>query len=742
MLSSYQIYLKLDGEDEIRLLILEPGTKSDPIECHLKHAKLSEHTEYEAVSYMWGTDLPSLPIHINGCRDLVRENLHNALIQLRRSDIARVLWIDALCINQDDDQERNRQVAQMGLIYSTAANVCVSLGRKGHRGAGLRPITAQKTFDFITKISTTATVTGSGLVEAVRSTQELVWVTNFFALQYWKRLWIIQEVALAAKIEIYWVESVLSWETLQLFLEVVRTATMSSEGYAAADLNAIIDHGLRNPVPYRLYEQRRRHKPEDMKSMELPIHKLVKTYADAECAEKRDKVFALLSLARDCCRKAVPVDYTYSTYQLCNKLVKHTILSHRGYFNADIVFQLNQVRRLLGEGSAEERPNEGYPHLFQPEQYLDVFFDPQTGERSVGRDNILTVRGYLATTIRDVTPPLESIQVRREEKNPYANDFHNQEKPKFFIKDTPLMSCLLETSSEDSQTKGKLSEENERVLKLLAHEALFSVEAINLENHHRHRVDSFNYQEFPPMDGHLPESGLQGHFAQQASLSRIILLMLECFQTHPGHADCILFLADHDTIGLAPPTIRPGDRIVMFKDETTTFRPQDLPEIISDVFAAVRSVDGKHEIVGRVQLFTFWSDLFTSPHRKDYVDFELDIPGMLLLSRATYNEPFSMMKDAWRHRNNRSEFDALKKMMEANSSLSEEDSEEDDGGNGELGKTGGDLRGGNEAIGKADSKGFIRNSVTETDMDATNRKVSRLSLKTFSHKRWFRSKTS
>ncbi len=50
-------------------------------------------------------------------------------------------------------------------------------------------------------------------------------------------------------------------------------------------------------------------------------------------------------------------------------------------------------------------------------------------------------------------------------------------------------------------------------------------------------------------------------------------------------------------------------RLVMFKDEATTFKPQDIPEIISDVFAAVRSVDGKHEIVGRVQLFKFWSDL-------------------------------------------------------------------------------------------------------------------------------------
>jgi len=257
MLSSHQIYLSLDGEDEIRLLIIGPGTKADPIYCHLKHANLSENPVYEAVSYMWGTDGPSWPININGYTELVRENLHDALIQLRRPHSPRVLWIDALCINQDDDQERNQQVAQMGMIYSRAENVCISLGRKGPRLGSLRPKHAQETFDFITKVAAFVDVKDNGLVNFVHSIEELVWVMSFFSLQYWKRLWIVQEVVLAAKLEIYWVESVIPFETLQDFLQVVRSWEALASENALAEIDTSIHSGLIDPVPYRLYLQRR-----------------------------------------------------------------------------------------------------------------------------------------------------------------------------------------------------------------------------------------------------------------------------------------------------------------------------------------------------------------------------------------------------------------------------------------------------------------------------------------------------
>jgi len=468
---------------------------------------------------------------------------------------------------------------------------------------------------------------------------------------------------------------------------------------------------------------------------------LVKIYADAECADTRDKVFALLSFARECCRIAVPVDYTYSTYQLCNKLTRHHVQSHvhfggRSSDLMEVVCQLNDIRRLLGEGSARERPKEGYPHVFKPEQYLAIFTDPHDAKTNTTRGNTLTVRGYLATTIREVSTSLKSIKVRKEEINVFPGGYH------FYIQGRPLMNCL-HTTPKDSMTNGQLTSEGQKnVLKLLAHEALFSIEVIARENHPQNRNSSSNDEEFPPMGGNLPTNGLKSYLSQPASLANFILLMIECFQTHPGHHNCVLFLADHDTVGIAPPATRTDDKILIFDNERTTPKDDDIDKSTADVLAVVRSVNGKHEIVGRARLFIFPSDFFTLMHRKDNVEFEIDVPGVLLLSRATYNEPFLMMSEAWQDQSrNRSEFKDLKRMMEANSLLPELGVEYDVGGSDDLATYDGDYASGNEAVGKNSAKcNASGGHGVDNDIEAVDRKFLGLSLKPFVRRKWSRLK--
>jgi hypothetical protein len=118
----------LKEKDEIRLLQLEPGSGSDPIKCSLIHARLEESPTYDALSYMWGEEhaTRSYMLQLEGGRALgVRENLGNALRYMKLKDEVRVLWVDAVCINQADDGERGHQVAQMGMIYSQATTVRV-----------------------------------------------------------------------------------------------------------------------------------------------------------------------------------------------------------------------------------------------------------------------------------------------------------------------------------------------------------------------------------------------------------------------------------------------------------------------------------------------------------------------------------------------------------------------------------------------------------------------------------------
>ena len=117
----------------VRLLTLYPSeNESTPIKCSTTPHSLNWNPSYEALSYTWGDprDICPSPIDFNGYRTYISTNLEAALRALRYSEYPRVLWIDALYINQKDVLEKNRQIAMMGSIFETARNVVIWLGTK------------------------------------------------------------------------------------------------------------------------------------------------------------------------------------------------------------------------------------------------------------------------------------------------------------------------------------------------------------------------------------------------------------------------------------------------------------------------------------------------------------------------------------------------------------------------------------------------------------------------------------
>jgi hypothetical protein len=89
---------------------------------------LSSCPSYGALSHSWDKQTPQVPIWCNSHKLLVTENVHAAMCQLRSRGRPRTLWIDQVCINQADLQERHRQVCLMGEVYTSAQRVVVWLG--------------------------------------------------------------------------------------------------------------------------------------------------------------------------------------------------------------------------------------------------------------------------------------------------------------------------------------------------------------------------------------------------------------------------------------------------------------------------------------------------------------------------------------------------------------------------------------------------------------------------------------
>lgn len=122
-------YTPLDPElQEIRLLEIAPGNRDDDLIISLRIKRLHrKRPKFNALSYAWGRDKCARKVSLNGHLVTIGQNLDGALRQLRKSMGGHLFWIDALCINQEDVDERSQQVRMMGDVFSSAEQVIIWL---------------------------------------------------------------------------------------------------------------------------------------------------------------------------------------------------------------------------------------------------------------------------------------------------------------------------------------------------------------------------------------------------------------------------------------------------------------------------------------------------------------------------------------------------------------------------------------------------------------------------------------
>ena len=233
-------YWTLQEKGWFRLVVIEPSL--DPqhqISCSLIHQRIKDCAEYEALSYTWGTDMPKTPILIDGGVTFVRSSLYAALKNLRLEKKARIIWIDALSINQNDISERNFQVSQMTEIYSCARQVIVWLGESDkYTNLGI---------DFLAEISPQAKL----IVERATESKDKMyeewnnlfgssytgngsegWLVGVLALlirDWWDRVWTVQEITLAQDAIIQAGQKSVRWEYLEIFSMVFSTYVNRSD---------------------------------------------------------------------------------------------------------------------------------------------------------------------------------------------------------------------------------------------------------------------------------------------------------------------------------------------------------------------------------------------------------------------------------------------------------------------------------------------------------------------------------
>ncbi|KAH8725749.1 heterokaryon incompatibility protein-domain-containing protein [Phaeosphaeriaceae sp. PMI808] len=212
-----------DSASHIRLLEILEGDFDHELVCQLTTWPRDNAPLYYALSYTWGDETPLVSISINGKRMRVRENCAYVLRQAFALKIGKRFWIDAICIDQASTQEKNHQVAMMGLLYENAEHVLACVGPHADDSQFLFE-TIDKERSLIASIRAHLANPGErgagdwSLVNPIPESSRWLALRCFFAMKvstrmrlanahisfmqrpYFSRVWVLQELYLASKI--------------------------------------------------------------------------------------------------------------------------------------------------------------------------------------------------------------------------------------------------------------------------------------------------------------------------------------------------------------------------------------------------------------------------------------------------------------------------------------------------------------------------------------------------------------
>lgn len=296
----------------IRLLTVRQGVLGDSIECTLTtrplkspeaSSPIDRALPYEALSYHWGNGEASFKIKIytEGFPGTfrVRPNLHAALNQLRLPDRPRRLWIDAICINQDNNDEKNAQVSLMADVYSTAESVCVWLGEASPD--------SNLALNFISRIVNLDDF--DRLVADRRTPQEWAALSSLMRRTWFSRRWVVQEIALAARATLYCGNAYVDWSDFADAVSLFEAVESESHTISKSIMNSdLFDH-----IPDFLGEIKflgatrlvdatsnlfRKSKNGQVLELLLSLEALISNLSAFQASRPHDIIYAVLNLAK------------------------------------------------------------------------------------------------------------------------------------------------------------------------------------------------------------------------------------------------------------------------------------------------------------------------------------------------------------------------------------------------------------------------------------------------------------
>ncbi|PGH35754.1 hypothetical protein GX50_01467 [[Emmonsia] crescens] len=285
-------HVALEQSDSIRLAEILPGQSNDSLQLQLHHTTLQNAPAYEALSYEWAGNSGLRPVKCGSQEFRLSANLRTGLKRLRFTDRRRLLWVDAICIDQDNRQERSQQVSLMRDIYRNAQRALIWIGEeKEHTGAAFEVIpelaenwVAQGSQDDKRPPMLARYTAEPHANQLLDPSNKALWnaIIDVFTRPYFKRTWIIQEIIVSRTASVICGGWEVDWTSFH------RAANHIVQDEFRAS---------REPQPSTLFlialirRIERRFEKRDLR-----LRTLLRHFRASKALDPRDKVFALLGL--------------------------------------------------------------------------------------------------------------------------------------------------------------------------------------------------------------------------------------------------------------------------------------------------------------------------------------------------------------------------------------------------------------------------------------------------------------
>lgn len=303
---------------EIRIVLLQPSEEEDDaLYADLEIVSLASEPEYKAISYVWGDPSHTTDIFLNGGKVKITKSLGAALRRFRDSSDLVALWADAVCIDQENLQERADQVRIMGEIYAAAIQVNVWLGRLSdagwqarlHDSDGIIDLTLadQAFLEWEKFVDHGLSLAVEGLCISRREPRNLeqwsFWILMLSYCPWFSRLWVIQELAFARSATFFGGRHSCSLSALKSIRDQVRH--LACEAIVPFSLAAPTLRAVDRLLPTALVK---------LMSAKDNADALMSLCTRLECGNDRDRVYGLLGLTQ--MASDISIDYNKTVEQV------------------------------------------------------------------------------------------------------------------------------------------------------------------------------------------------------------------------------------------------------------------------------------------------------------------------------------------------------------------------------------------------------------------------------------------